>query len=328
MASIRKRGKSWVANIFKRGIRKSSSFSTKKEAIEWAAAVETEIAQGVRGDIPDKPFADLLTRYADEVSVHKKGARWERIRIGLFKQDLIGEIRLPDLNATHVAEWRDRRLGQVSASSVRREWALLSHACTIARREWRWLKENPFIDVRKPTPSKARTRRPSTDEIERITFSLGYDKEEQPETVMARVGAVWLFAMETAMRAGEIINLTWDNVHLDKRYVHLPKTKNGYARDVPLTREAMRIIEQMRGVDEKRVFALTSQQLDANFRKGRDRAMVDDLHFHDSRREALSRLATMMDVMQLAKISGHRDLRILQNTYYAPGVEELVELLD
>lgn len=328
MASIRKRGRSWVAEIFKRGVRKSASFSTKKEATEWAAAIETEIAQGMRGDIPDKSFAELLTKYADEVSIHKLGGRWERIRVALIKKDPIGAIRLPDLNVTHVAQWRDRRLAQVSASSVRREWALLSHACTIARREWRWLKENPFIDVRKPTPAKARTRRPSSDEIERMLFSMGYQKGKQPETVMARVGALWLFAMETAMRAGEIVNLIWPHVHLQRRFVHLPKTKNGYARDVPLTREAIRLVEQMRGIDGESVFFLNSGQLDANFRKARDQAMVEDLHFHDSRREALTRLASKMDVLQLAKISGHRDLRILQNTYYLPGVEELVDLLD
>ena len=49
-----------------------------------------------------------------------------------------------------------------------------------------------------------------------------------------------------------------------------------------------------------------------------------DLHFHDSRREALSRLAKKVDVMTLAKISGHRDIKILLNTYYAPSVEDVV----
>lgn len=328
MATYRKKGRGWEAQVAKQGVRRSATFATKKEAVNWATEIEAQIIAGKRGQTPDKSFGELLTRYANEVSIHKRGGRWEIVRINKLQGDLIAEVRLPDLDATHVAAWRDRRLGQVSSNSVRREWALLSHACTIAKREWRWLRDNPFLDVRKPNPTKARTRRPTTVEINAITHALGYQRDAVLETVTARVGAMWLFAMETAMRAGEIVNLTWDDVHLEGRYVHLSRTKNGHPRDVPLTREAVRIIEQMEGVDQESVFLVNSRQLDALFRKGRDRAMVNDLHFHDSRREALTRLAPKMDVLQLARISGHRDLRVLQNTYYSPDVMELVDLLD
>ena len=52
----------------------------------------------------------------------------------------------------------------------------------------------------------------------------------------------------------------------------------------------------------------------------------EDLHFHDTRREALSRLAKKVDVMTLAKISGHRDIKILLNTYYAPDMSDVAGL--
>jgi integrase len=70
------------------------------------------------------------------------------------------------------------------------------------------------------------------------------------------------------------------------------------------------------------------RQADALFRKAKARALIKDLHFHDTRREALTRLAKKFDVMELARISGHRDLRILQNVYYAPTVEDLAKKLD
>jgi len=330
MASVKKIGKSWVAQIRKRGVRKSASFSTKKEAVEWSIKIEAEIISGDRGDIPDKPFGALLQRYAEEVSVNKKGVRWERIRIAMFKRDPIALVGLPVLNSTHVAEWRDRRLSQVSKDSVRREWSLMSHACTIAKKEWRWLKVNPFTDVRKPAKSEPRSRRPTTEEIEAILYTLGYEHDSPPDTVTSRVGAMWLFAMETAIRAGEITKMTWDNVYMDQKYVHLPKTitKTGFARDVPLSAEARRILEQVRGYDEKLCFLVNSAQQDVLFRRGRKKAGVEDLHFHDSRREALTRLAKKVDVMNLAKISGHRDLTILQNTYYNPTIQDLVDLVD
>jgi integrase len=52
------------------------------------------------------------------------------------------------------------------------------------------------------------------------------------------------------------------------------------------------------------------------------------MHFHDSRREALTRIAAKVDVLTLAKISGHQDLRILQAAYYAPDMSAVADKLD
>ena len=141
---------------------------------------------------------------------------------------------------------------------------------------------------------------------------------------------MFLLAIETAMRSGEIVGLTWKNTHLDERWVHLPDTKNGYPRDVPLSTRAVEILEQAKriDIDSDSVFGVKSSQVDSIFRKAKAQTLIKDLKFHDSRREALTRMAPKMEIMQLARISGHRDLRILQNVYYAPKVGELVDLLD
>ncbi|WP_420911992.1 tyrosine-type recombinase/integrase [Muribacter muris] len=75
------------------------------------------------------------------------------------------------------------------------------------------------------------------------------------------------------------------------------------------------------------VFQIKSTTHDTVFRKMKDLAGLgnEDLHFHDSRREALSRLAKKVDVMTLAKISGHRDIKILLNTYYAPDMADIAK---
>ena len=109
-------------------------------------------------------------------------------------------------------------------------------------------------------------------------------------TVSARIGAALLFAIEMAMRAGEIAGLTWDRVDLDKRTARLIETKNGTKRDVPLSAEAIRLINQVRS-DSDNIFNLTASQIDVNFRAAKARAMITDLHFHDSRHEAITRLA-------------------------------------
>ena len=238
----------------------------------------------------------------------------------------IDKLILRELDARHVAAWRDRRLTQVSAASVRREWNLLSNACTIAVKEWKWLKENPMREVRRPPPTDARDRIATDEEIERILFCLGYTKDEAPTTASARVGASVLFAIETGMRAGEITGLRWDRVFLDKAYCNIIGGKTASAkRDVPLSAEAMRIIQQM-PADSDILFNISTTQIDALFRKARAKALVEGLTFHDLRHTAITRLAKKLDVLALARMVGHRDLKMLM-VYYNETAENLAKRL-
>lgn len=323
MATFRKRGASWEVQVCRRGIRQTATFRTKGEAAAWAAKLESEILAGSRGQIPDKPFSALLERYRDEISVTKRGEKWERTRIGLLLRDELAQVRLPALNPTHFAAWRDRRLRAVSPASVLREWNLLSHAASVAVKEWHWLKENPLLEIRKPKSPLPRDRRISDTEIARLLLALGYTPSSSPDTATARVGAAFLFAIETGMRAGEIVSLRWD--WIDGSVARLPITKNGFPRAVPLSPEAVRILNQLPKLSDA-VFALNSGQIDALFRKAKARALVEDLHFHDTRHEAITRLAKRLDVLDLARMVGIRDLRILM-VYYNPRAEEIANRL-
>lgn len=323
MASFLKRGNSWRVQVFRNGIRQSATFPTKAQAQAWAAQVESEIAAGKRGEIPNKTFGDLLRRYSEEVSPGKRGCRWEQIRIKKLLADKLAGIKLADLNESHISDWRDRRIKEVSKASVRREWTLLSHACTIGRKEWKWLRSHPMTDVRRPEPAKPRNVTFTDDEIKRILYALGSDYQ----TTTARVGAAFLFALETAMRAGEICRLARSDI--TGRVAHLQITKNGHPRDVPLSAEAMRIIEALPVREDGRAFGLSESSLDAIFRKAKAMALITrDITFHDSRGTALTRLAKILTPFELAKVSGHRDLRILLQTYFRESAENIAEKIN
>jgi integrase len=131
------------------------------------------------------------------------------------------------------------------------------------------------------------------------------------------------------MRAGEIACLTWDRVDIEKRTAKLIETKNGMKRDVPLSMEAIRIINQLRNDTESdlgNIFGLTTRQIDVNFRKAKSRAMIDDLHFHDTRHLAITRLSKKLDVLSLARMVGHKDLRQLQ-IYFNLSAEDMAKNL-
>ena len=322
MATYRKRGNHWRVEIRKRGVRKSRTFHTKAAATTWATRVENEILDGVYDLATKKTFGELLSRYEDEVSRHKKGYQWESRRIGLLLRDPLAEVKLGDLSASDFAQWRDRCLKQVKAASVRREWNLINHAINIAIKEWEWLTKNPLSKIRRPPPSPPRDRLFTENEIERLCHAAGYTPDEPPEILSARVGAAFLFACETAMRAGEIAALRPEHINLANQTVRLKHTKNGTPRTVPLSTTAVNILKSLPDCH----FNLTSMQISSLFRLIRRRALIHDATFHDSRHYAITRLAKKLDVLDLARMVGIRDLKILM-VYYNESAESIAKKL-
>ena len=319
MASIQRRGASWRAEIYKDGRRESNTLPTKAQAVKWALMREAELT-GAR--LPENTVKDALRRYANEVAPKHKGVKWELARLGLIERDPIALVRLPALRSIHLAEWRERRLSQVSAASVRREMNLLQSVFKSCRKDWGWLDTDPIKDVDRPQAPASRKRRVSQEEIDRLTLALGYDGGA-PETAQHRVALCFLFALETAMRAGEILSMKWSDVAA--KSVTLPKTKNGDVRRVPMSARAREIIGLLPQNAES-VFNLDPGTRDTLFRRARDAAQIENLHFHDSRAEAIWRLSKKLDVMELARVIGHRDLRSLL-LYYQTDADELADRL-
>lgn len=319
MASIRRRGTAWRAELYKDGRRESATFPTKQQAAAWAQQREAELI-GVR--LPENTVKDALRRYARDIAPKHRGHRWEVMRLGLLERDRIASVRLPALRPIHLAEWRERRLQAVSGASVRREMNLLQSVFKACRRDWGWLAIDPLKDVDRPPNPASRKRRIAQDEIDRMVLALGYDGGA-PQSQSDRVALAFLFAIETAMRAGEILGLQWGDV--GEKSVVLPMTKNGDQRRVPLSPRAREILALL-PKGEGAVFGLQSGTRDALFRKARDRAKIPNLHFHDSRAEAIWRLSKKLDVMELARVIGHRDLKSLL-FYYNTSADDLADRL-
>ena len=309
----------WRVTVSINGKRPSKVFKTKQEGLAWSLSLDPLTLPS------NKTFGDLLIRYRDEVSINKKGHRWESIRINKYLNDSLAKIKLSDLNKSEFASWRDRRTKEVSNLSVLREWALLSHAIEIAIREWDWMKENPMKALKKPVGEPPRDRLITDDEIERLCFALNYKENAPLLTITQRVGAAFLFAIETALRAQEICNLRWDDIKGRTIKVNASKTLAG-VRQVPLSARAISIIEQLKGVDGELVFNLKTSQLDSLFRKAKKQVLIENLHFHDSRHLAITNLAKKLDVLELARMVGHKDLNMLL-VYYNATAESLADKL-
>lgn len=323
MAHIRKRGKNWSAELYVSGKTAHATFRTKQEAAAWALERTAELEGRV---IPAKTLSDALTRYgAERVPASPGGKRWQKNKLANLKDDPLAKMQLTAITGPDLAQWRDARAagpkirgeGPVSPSTVNRELNLIG-AVLKAAIEWGWLKQSPMQGLKRPKNPRARRRRITPGEVDAIVTALGY-VTGPPATISQRVALAFLFALETAMRGGEIVRL--QRAHIGKLSVHLPKTKNGDARDVALSVRAREIIALL-----PEGFQLTDAQKDSLFRKARVAAGIENLHFHDSRAEAVYRLSKKLDVLELARMIGHRNVASLMH-YYESTADELAAKL-
>jgi integrase len=375
MPTIRKRGQyQWEAQVRRRGYpAQSKTFNTKAEAEAWASMIESEMSRGVwvsRSEAESTTLYEALGRYEEEISGSKKGAVQELSVLKTFKAVDLAKRPLATIRSADIARLRDEWLKNYKPATVLRRLAVLSHVFNIARKEWGMDSlSNPVELVRKPQPNNARTRRIAINnafvsrlEGEESDSQRGTQDGEVERVAKASSSAllpsiIWL-AVETAMRRGEIVSLMWVNVDLNRRVVHLPSTKNGDARDVPLSSRAVAVLQALKDArdcakgdtaessedDADRVFEIRSDAVTRAFERAVARArklyvdeskasklrpdgkFLTDLRFHDLRHEATSRLASIFPMHELTKITGHKDPRMLMR-YYHPRAEDLAKRL-
>lgn len=325
MASIIKRGAySYQVKIRKEGFPPvSKTFSDKKTAETWAKMTESEMERGLwlnRTDSERVTMSELFDRYGQEVSPRKKIYRQE---LGSLKKltEEFGKTSLAGLQAKHIASWRDKLLkkGMAGASVIKLQ-NLLAHVVDQALKEWGYvLAANPVRLVSKPKAAAGRDRRLQPGELDKIL--------EHAQSGFLK--SVILFALETAMRRGEIVALRWKDIDLQKRVATLYDTKNGENRAVPLSGRAIDILQALPRRIDVRVFPYTSAgSITQGFEIACRRAGIEGLRFHDLRHEATSRLfeSGRLETMEVAAVTGHKTLSMLKR-YTHLRAEELARKL-
>jgi integrase len=335
VATFRKRGERWQARIQRRGHPPlTKSFLNRQDADKWARLTESELERGLYicpAEAQRTTLADALDRYKREVSIHKKSHGVEKYYIQHWERSKLAPLALSAIRGSDVAQYRDMRLkAGLSTTSVKHELALLSHLFSVAGREWGMESlGNPVKAIRQPAMARGRERRVSDAEIDAVCGFVNSD-----------LAACIRLALHTAMRRGELLKLRWADIDFTKAVAVLHDTKNGDRRVVPLSSTAMgQLLGLVRRIDGQ-VFGLTDSQVShgllAAVRKARkvyeaeggtDERFLVDLHFHDLRHEAASRLVERgLYPLEVMAITGHRDTKMLKR-YVHLKAEDLVRKL-
>jgi integrase len=186
-----------------------------------------------------------------------------------------------------------------------------------------------------PPEDNSRDRRLEPGEEDRIRKVLAGDAEYLREIKVERGIApesqapmllLFELALETAMRMREIYTLTWDQIDIKKRTIFLDRTKNGDSRQVPMSSVVVGLLNQQKissgllfplfwnGDASKAGLRKASSRLSGRWRTIAKLAKCHDLHWHDLRHEATSRLfeRTTLDAVAISRVTGHRDPRMLR----------------
>ena len=300
------------------------TFDTKGEAKNWATETEKEMRMGRYQDvrpIEKLTFAEILTRYIDQVSTTKRSNSENRDRQSakIILNSFGPEISFADITPQKVAAYRDARMRTVSASTIQKEFALLSHLFNIARREWGFPVDNPVTQITRPKIRNNRTRFLTKEEAQRL---LDVAKTSRNQKLYPYL----LVMMHTGMRPSEAAGLKWGDIDLDGRLVRLQVTKTDM-RYVPLTEMAETVLRSIRPEDAgndmhvflpqgsgklQKLVDVPCLHFKRSFGTARTKAGLDDVHLHDLRHTAASHLLMAgVDIRTLAEILGHKTLQMV-----------------
>ncbi|MCI1012630.1 site-specific integrase [Herbaspirillum sp. C7C2] len=300
------------------------SFHLKKDALVWARQTEADIQAGrwKSSKVSNSPSLQAaLERYRDEISISKKGAAQETCIINAIAREKGAQRDILSITAAEIAAMRDAWLKTLAPATVRRRLAILSHCFEISRKEWAIDVANPVSLIRKPVVSNARSRRLHTGELDAVLEA----SESSGLVPVARL------AVETAMRLSEIVGLRWRDISLAQRTATLHDSKNGTGRIVPLSPIAIALLSELPRRLDGQVFGISGASISQAWSRAVERARttyqqacaddginpnegyLSNLHFHDLRHEATSRLFErgVFGAMEVASITGHKTLQML-----------------
>lgn len=279
-------------------------------------------------------LARWLERYGREVSVRKKGKAQEESIIKRLTEDYpdlcarpAAELTAADFIGAESTSLESRMTGAgYKPKTIARYLSVVSHCWKIARGQWGHSAiPHPLLNVEKPTEDDARERVIESEEWARVLAELA---EVSPATRGALVFLRW-----TAARRSEAVKLSWRAVNWKTdpptatfHDTKTPKRGKTQSRTIPLPPQAVQVLRSIGGKTppvlgpvffetEKR--PLRADTLTQAWARACKRAEIEDARVHDLRHTRITELVALgLPIHQVARISGHKDLRMLMRYYH------------
>ena len=245
MATITKRksGK-WTAEVRTHKKYISKTFIKKSNASNWAKEIEYQLDREQYEDFSESvriTLGELITRYRDEITPTKKGAKEEKYKLNFILRNKIVKCRVLSLKTKQILEFKNDIKETRAASTVNKYIHYIYTIWETARVQW---------DIALPSrnPVSLVKKEKVTDKIDRILTPEEYQDllVACSKSNLAFLPEIVEFAYITAMRFGEITKLETKDINFEKSTALLLDTKNGESRLVPLTDRTLEICNKFR----------------------------------------------------------------------------------
>ncbi len=331
-----KRGQVWWMRFTYNGrqVRKPTETSDKRLAEKIYHKVMTQVAEGKwfeRQPDHNKTFSEMIEKYMTEYSITKtsSGQVRDTVIAGHLKS-FFDNRQLKEITPSLIVDYKtSRRKKGMAPATISRELCLLKRAFNLAVREWEWCKDNPVSRV----------------SGERFNNQIDRWLSHEEESMLLTACPGWLkeiiiFALNTGMRQGEILDLEWSHVDLFRKTITIMRSKNGERRTLPLNKTTLELLKtkaKVRHIKGNYLFIsqngtrIIQRNLLRAFYQARETARIQNFRFHDLRHTFATRLVQAgVDLYTVSKLLGHKDVRMTQRyAHHCPeSLRGGIEVLD
>lgn len=329
-----KRGDTWWMSFMFEGrqVRRSTGTGDRRLAEAILGKIKCQIVEGRFLEKPKeekRTFFELMDRFSTEHAV--KRLSYPRLLIHVRHLRLFfGDSPLDQVTPKRIVAYKNKRYGDgVKPATINRELATLKKAFNLARREWEWCSDNPVTRVSMEKEDNARDRWLTRHEEGRLLSTAGEWLRD-----------IVIFAVNTGLRMGEILALTWGPVDFSRRTLTVLRSKNGERRTIPLNRTVLELLGKRmkaRPFSTELVFwSETGTQLDGPnlrraFRLIVKKSGLDDFHFHDLRHTFATRMVQAgVDLYKVQRLLGHKSPQMTQRYahHYPESLRDGVDALE
>ncbi len=253
MATIRKRKNRYQVQIRIKNYTASKTFSSLKSARLWASFEESRILKESNPQFKYRPLnlAEILVHYQQHILNDKETNHPDKWIVKAFLKLEWIKKPIDQLSPQDVAKYRDQRLKEIKATSLHRQFFVLRNALSLADKEWDWdVPVDLFRRIRVPIKPLQVFRRISAVQQEKLLYTcLKAGRED--------IYLILLTALRIGLLRSEILSLCWKDIDLDEKLINVHKTKNGYHRAVPITKDLHKEFSKFEKLKEVRVFKLS-----------------------------------------------------------------------
>lgn len=303
-----------------RKIYKSKTFNTKREALQWEKKFLYEVDNGIitKESLKKRKVADAIEKYITTILPQRpKNARNILQHLGWWGKQ-IGNCQLSEATPAVCADCRDRLTNEVGPKGkIRKSGTVLRYISTMSSvfeccvKDWMWISQNPMRAIRKPSPGNRKARFFTLEEIFKL---LDICKASNSTLILP----IFILAIHTGMRRGEILSLRWENINFQEKIIHLPNSKNGEPRNIAMTEAVFEALSKLENQNNERnglVFPSPNNlqkpiDIKSTWERILTKAGITDGTFHTTRHSFCS-FSSALGVTPpvLARMTGHKDSR-------------------